>query len=92
MLIMILMVFTILIHAYRDFVHNSTTNELIVKVHERRDAKDPIRYVYTTAFERTYVSASSVIDNITKIIPGYTLYAKTYLVCDRFNKNLHDRT
>ena len=73
-------------------VHNSATNELIVKMHEIRYVKDPIRYVYTTAFEHRDVSTSSVIDNITKIIPGYTLYGKTYSVCDHFNKNLHDRT
>jgi hypothetical protein len=32
-------------------VHHARKNELIVKEHERREAKDPsVRYVYITAF------------------------------------------
>jgi hypothetical protein len=71
-------------------VYNDKTNELLIKYFDPNH--DAPKYVLSNAFIKKKKQNSKKRKVRRSTIPVYSEYAEMFNLCDRFNRNLHERT
>ena len=70
--------------------YKEETNELLIKYFDPE--LDSLKYVLSNAFIKTKRPKQTSRRKSRSLIPVYSEYAVTFDLCDRFNRNLHERT
>ena len=70
--------------------YNEKTNELLIKYFD--PTHDHPKYVLSNAFIKRKKPQTSKKKKRTHTVPVYSEYALIFNLCDRFNRNLHERT
>ena len=72
------------------WVYNQKAYELLIKYYDPEH--DSPKYVLSNAFRKSKKSKTSKKRSRKSTIPVYSEYAEMFNLCDRFNRNLHERT
>ena len=71
-------------------VYNQKTDELLIKYYDPEH--DSPKYVLSNAFRKSKKSKTLKKRSRKSTIPVYSEYVEMFNLCDRFNRNLHERT
>ena len=81
-----------LVHAKKEVAaaYNEKTNEILVKYWDPEHPQP--KFVLSNAFKLTKITEKTKQKSRDVTIPVYSEYAEMFNLCDRFNRNLHERT